>query len=179
MNCRNRFLLLSMLLLTGAFTTLHAQDDKSKRPSPLLEAKATVGDLHIDIDYGSPAVKGRKVWGGLVPYGEVWRTGANEATTFEVNKDVEIEGQKLSAGKYSLFTIPGEKEWTLIFNKEASQWGAYNYKVEEDALRVTLKPEKVKEMSERLTFKINEKTGKVTLYWENIAVPFMVKTPKI
>ena len=154
MNCRNRFLLLSMLLLTGTFTTLHAQDDKSKRPSPLLEAKAT-------------------------PYGEVWRTGANEATTFEVNKDVEIEGQKLSAGKYSLFTIPGEKEWTLIFNKEASQWGAYNYKVEEDALRVTLKPEKVKEMSERLTFKINEKAGKVTLYWENIAVPFTVKTPKI
>lgn len=179
MNYRNRFLLLSMLLLAGTLTTLHAQDDKSKRPSPLMEAKATVGDLHIDIDYGSPAVKGRKIWGALVPYGEVWRTGANEATTFEVNKDVEIEGQKLPAGKYSLFTIPGEKEWTLIFNKEASQWGAYNYKAAEDALRVTLKPEKVKEMSERLTFKINEKTGKVTLYWENIAVPFMVKSTKV
>lgn len=178
MNLRNRFLLLATLLMVGVFTTLHAQDDKSKRPSPLLEAKASIGDLSIDIDYGSPAVKGRKIWGALVPYGEVWRTGANEATTFEVNKDVEIEGQKLPAGKYSLFTVPGEKEWTIIFNKEASQWGSYNYKKEQDALRVTVKSEKSKEMNERMTFKIDEKTGKVTLFWENVAVPFTVKSSK-
>lgn len=178
MQFRNRFLLLATLLLVGVFTTLHAQDDKSKRPSPLMEAKASIGDLSIDIDYGSPAVKGRKIWGTLVPYGEVWRTGANEATTFEINKDVVIEGQKLAAGKYALFTVPGEKEWVIVFNKEANQWGSYNYKKEQDALRVTVKAEKSKEMNDRLTFKIDEKTGKVTLLWENVAVPFTVKAAK-
>lgn len=179
MQFRNHFLTMLLLLTVGVCTTLTAQDDKSKRPSPLMEAKATVGDLIIDIDYGSPAVKGRKVWGALVPYGEVWRTGANEATTFEVNKEVEIEGQKLPAGKYALFTIPGEKEWTIVFNKEASQWGSYNYKKDQDALRVTVKPETTKELSERMTFKVDEKTGKVTLQWEKVAVPFTVKASKV
>lgn len=174
----NRLLLLLTFLTVGIFTTLHAQDDKSKRPSPLLEAKASVGELDIKIVYGSPAVKGRKLWGALVPYGEVWRTGANEATTFEVNKDVEIEGQKLPAGKYALFTIPGEKEWIIIFNKEANQWGAYNYKKEEDALRVTAKSAKSKPMMERMTFKVEEKSGKVTFLWENLAVTFNVKELK-
>ncbi|MFN7118822.1 MAG: DUF2911 domain-containing protein [Saprospiraceae bacterium] len=178
MQLRNRLLLLATLLTVGIFTTLHAQDDKSKRPSPLVEAKATVGDVNVSIVYGSPAVKGRKIWGALVPYGEVWRTGANEATTFEVSKDVEIEGQKLPAGKYALFTIPGEKEWTIIFNKEASQWGAYNYKKDQDALRVTVKADKAKPANERMTFKIDEKSGKVTLLWENVAVPFTVKAAK-
>lgn len=178
MQLSKRFLLLLSLFTLGVFTSLHAQEDKSKRPSPLMETKASVGDLKINIAYGSPAVKGRKIWGALVPYSEVWRTGANEATTFEVNKDVTIEGQKLPAGKYSLFTIPTEKEWTVIFNKEPDQWGAYNYNKDMDALRVTVKPEKSKQMNERLTFKVDQKTGKVTLLWENLSVSFNVKTAK-
>lgn len=175
MNFRNRFFVLVALLTVGMFTNLNAQDEKSKRPSPLMEAKASVDDLTIDIDYGSPAVKGRKIWGSLEPYGEVWRTGANEATTFEVNKDVIINGEKLAAGKYSLFTIPTEKDWTVIFNKEANQWGAYNYKQDKDALRITVKTDKAPALTERLTFKVDEKTGQVTFLWENVTFHFDVK----
>ncbi|RMG72406.1 MAG: DUF2911 domain-containing protein, partial [Bacteroidetes bacterium] len=96
----------------------------------------SIGTAEITINYGSPAAKGRTLWGDLVPYGAVWRTGANEATTFTVSQDVTIEGQTLPAGTYSLFTIPGESDWTIIFNKTAEQWGAYEYDEAADALRV-------------------------------------------
>lgn len=175
MQLRNRFLLLATLLMVGVFTTLHAQDDKSKRPSPLVEKKASVGDLNIAIIYGSPAVKGRKIFGGLEAYGKVWRTGANEATTFAVDKEVTINGEKLAAGKYALFTIPNEGEWTVIFNKQPDQWGAYNYDESKDALRVMVKPSASSEITERLTFNIDSKTGKVTFFWEKVAFSFEVK----
>jgi hypothetical protein len=176
MQLSNRLLLLALFLMAGVFSALHAQNtDKSKRPSPLVEKKATVGDLTIAINYGSPSVKGRKIWGELEPYDKVWRTGANEATTFEVNQDVTINGEKLTAGKYALFTIPTEKEWTLIFNKEPNQWGAYNYKQDQDALRVQVKTDTTKQPTERLTFNIDEKTGKVTFLWENVTFNFDVK----
>ncbi len=176
MKSGNRFLLLVAFLTVGMFATTHAQD-KSKRPSPPAEAKATVGDLSIAINYNSPAVKGREIWGKLVPYGEVWRTGANEATTFEVNHDVIIEGQKLAAGKYALFTIPGEDKWTVIFNKEAGQWGAYNYNKDKDALRITVQPGKAESFQESMDFSVNAEnnTGVVVFTWENLSFSFKVK----
>lgn len=172
-----QYALLSFLML--AFLTIsvqaNAQDDKSKRPSPPMESKAIIGGaVNVMINYSSPAVKGRNVWGDLVPYGEIWRTGANEATTFEVSRDVLINGQRLPAGKYAFFTIPGQKTWTLIFNKEPNQWGSYNYKQEMDALRVEVKAKASKTFNERLAININNK-GKASLAWEKVEVRFTVK----
>jgi hypothetical protein len=117
----------------------------------------------------------------LVPYGKVWRTGANEATTFEVSTDVMIEGKKLAAGRYALFTIPGEEEWTIIFNKTADQWGAYGYKAEDDALRVVVAPVSHGEMAERLVFQIvpdGDAKAVVTMYWGKVAVGFNMTSVK-
>jgi hypothetical protein len=141
--------------------------------SPALTATGTIGEASITINYGSPAVKGRKIWGALVPYNKVWRTGANGATTFETNKAVKIEGKELAAGKYALFTIPGETDWTIIFNKVSDQWGAYNYSEKDDALRVTVKSKKVTKMNERLGIEVTD-SGFV-IRWEYIEVPVSVK----
>jgi Protein of unknown function (DUF2911) len=168
---------LTMVLAIFASTALQAQDQKAQRPSPPKTVNRMLDSLSINIVYNAPSVKGRTIWGALVPYGKVWRTGANEATTFEVNKPVLIEGQKLAAGKYSLFTIPGEKEWVVVFNKEAEQWGAYSYKKDTDALRVTVKPGKTKLLVEQLTIDVSDK-GEVNIAWENVQIAFGVKEAK-
>jgi hypothetical protein len=146
--------------------------------SPPASATAKIGNTDVTIKYSSPAVKGRKVWGDLVPYGQVWRTGANEATTITFSKDVSVEGQKLAAGTYALFTVPGENEWTIVFNKTAKQWGAFKYEQAQDALRVKVKPTAAKSMNERMKIEVQPKgqnAGVVTIMWENVAVPFTVK----
>ncbi len=148
-------------------------EDKSKRPSPPARLEAKVGDLDVIIDYSQPAVNGRSIFGDIVPYGEVWRTGANEATTIRFDEDVTVEGKKLMAGTYALFAIPNEKEWTIIFNKKANQWGAFEYKEAEDALRVSVKPIQEKEVTERVTFSINE-TGQVIIQWDRTKVSFQL-----
>jgi hypothetical protein len=127
----------------------------------------------ITINYGSPSVKGREIWGKLVPFNQVWRAGANDATTFETDKEVMIEGAKLPAGKYSFFIIPNDKECTIIFNKEAKQWGAYKYKENEDQLRVTVKQEVAKSKTEKLVYVIEK--DRVSLNWDNWIIPFSVK----
>lgn len=172
---------LSLLMLTflvlGTASQVNAQEDKSQRPSPPATATITTNDLTITIDYSSPAVKGRQVLGNLIPNGKIWRLGANEATTFNVSKDVLVEGQILHAGKYSLFSIQDGGDWTFIFNKVADQWGAYNYDQSKDAIRVTVTPGKSSEMVERMTFNIKEtKKGAadVVFNWENIEVKFHV-----
>jgi hypothetical protein len=168
-----------ILFFTFLFTafffslTTMAQDDKSKRPSPPATLNAKAGDANIVIDYSQPAVKGRSIEKELAPYGKVWRTGANEATTFSVDKDVKIEGKDLKAGKYALFTIPGQDEWTIIFNKQPNQWGAFKYEQAQDALRVNVKPTKAPEFTERMTFAFNE--GKVALMWGDTKVDFAVQ----
>lgn len=149
------------------------EEDKSKRPSPPAKAEGKVDDVSIVIDYSQPATKGRTIFGDVVPYGEIWRTGANEATTITFDKDVLIEGQKLVAGTYSLFTIPNEKEWTIIFNKNPKLWGAFEYKQEEDALRVNVKPSKETELTERFTIAVEE-GGMISMKWENTKVTFKV-----
>jgi hypothetical protein len=147
-----------------------AQD---KPASPKAEATATVSGAKVTIVYHQPSARGRKIMGGLVPYGQVWRTGANDATTIEFDKDVKIEGKDLKAGKYSLFTLPGENEWTIIFNKDTKQWGHYNYKESDDVLRVKVKPTKTDSFVE--TFTITPEKDQVLLKWENTAVAFKVK----
>ena len=150
------------------------KEDKTKRPSPPAKVTEKVGATTVTINYSRPSVKGRKIFGGLEPYGKVWRAGANEATTFEFDKDVKIDGQALAKGKYAFFAIPDEKEWTLIFDKKADQWGAYDYKEGNDALRVKVKPVKSPKLTEQLTYTIDKK-GDVKLWWENVEVPFKVQ----
>ncbi len=150
------------------------QDDKASRPSPPAEASKKTPNATITINYSQPSVKGRELWGKLVPYGQVWRAGANEATTFQVDKDVKVEGQPLAAGKYGLFAIPNADEWTIIFNKVPNQWGAFKYDEKQDALRVKVKPKKSAAFNEKLVYKV-ENNGKVSLDWENVDVSFNVK----
>lgn len=169
-----------VLAFAGMFMTslIWAQEDKSKRPSPPATATGKVMGATITINYSSPAVKGRKIWGGLVPYDKVWRAGANEATLFETNKGIKVEGKSLPAGKYSLYAIPGEKEWVIILNSKTGQWGV---KMDEstteepanDVLRVMVKPEKSANFNERLKY-IVDKNG-FALEWENLKVPVSIK----
>jgi hypothetical protein len=152
---------------------------KLPRASQKSTLSQTVGLTDITIVYSRPGVKGRKIWGALVPYGQVWRTGANEATTIAFSDDVTINGKDLPKGMYSLHTIPGEAEWTLIFNKTADQWGSYSYDATKDALRVTAKPRKGDERHEWLTFEVPElSTDQATfeIAWENVEVPFTINT---
>lgn len=152
-------------------------EDKSKRPSPPAVVKTTVRGTDLTIDYSKPSLKGRAAFGEkspLAPVGEVWRTGANEATTFTVSKPVKINGQALAAGTYGLFTIPGATEWTIIFNKTAKQWGAYEYKAADDVLRVKVKPTTLASPVEQFTITA-DKSGKVALMWDKTEASFMVK----
>ena len=148
-------------------------DDKSQRPSPPAVAEGKIGETNVMIDYSQPAVKGRAIWGDLVPYGSVWRTGANEATTIEFSQAAKVNGKEIPAGKYSLFTIPGEKEWTFIFNSVDKQWGAYEYDESKDVLRVTATPEETETASERMTFAVNE--DGFDLMWDKLKVGVTVE----
>lgn len=139
--------------------------------SPLKQLSGVIDGVELTITYGSPAAKDRVLWGELVPYDEVWRTGANEATTIEFGSDVMIEGQPLAAGKYAFFTIPGENDWTLIFNTESEQWGAYNYQEAQDALRAKVIPGKAVK-SETFDFEVDG--NQVSFMWGEMAVPFNV-----
>lgn len=169
------------LLATGLFTSMQVNaqkppEDKSKRPSPPAKvSQALKSGATITINYSQPAVKGRTIGKDLEPMeGKVWRTGANEATVFETTKDVMVEGKKLPAGKYGLFTIFNGNEATIIFNKTWNQWGAFNYKDAEDMLRVKTKIKAAKSITEKMSFMINP-TGEVMLMWGNKTVDFMVK----
>ncbi|MGB6035623.1 MAG: DUF2911 domain-containing protein [Cryomorphaceae bacterium] len=165
---------ISLLFLAFLFvgTSLHAQD-KADRPSPPKTAEATLASGKVIIDYSSPAVKEREIWGELVPYGKMWRTGANEATTIMLEKDMKVGGKLIPAGKYALFTIPGKDEWTVVINSEWDQWGAYNYDESKDVHRFTVKPNMNKENQERLTFDVSD-DGTVTMMWEKMAISFEI-----
>jgi hypothetical protein len=160
-----------------AVATTYGQADKSKRPSPPDSVKQTLKNgTTISINYSQPSLKGRTIGKDVEPMnGQVWRAGANEATTFEINKDVKVEGEALPAGKYALYMLPEEKEWTIIFNKNWNQWGTnYEQNKSQDILHVKVKPRKADKSTEKLTYKIDEK-GKVTLLWGDLDVKFEVK----
>ncbi len=169
----SRCFFLSILIIGFSYTA-----DAQKNPkSPPKSLTHTMGELTININYNAPSVKGRKIWGGLESYDEVWRTGANNATTFEINQATEINGQPLAAGKYALFTIPGKDSWTFIFNKEADQWGAYNYKEKEDVLRIVVTPNYESEFTEQMAFEVSDE-GEVSLLWEKLEASFVIGAMK-
>jgi Protein of unknown function (DUF2911) len=175
------------LTVLAAFTATAASAQQQPltipRPSPNASLSQTIGITEVVLHYSRPGVKGRAVWGGLVPYNEVWRTGANENTTISFSTPVRIEGHDLPAGLYGLQTIPTAGDWTVIFSKDAQLWGAFDYKQEHDALRVQVKPAPA-EFQERMSFDFTDLTdtsAKVVLLWEKLQVPFRIEvdTPKL
>ncbi|WP_017734000.1 DUF2911 domain-containing protein [Nafulsella turpanensis] len=157
-----------------------ANEGEQKKPlSPHTSAMAMVGDAHIHIDYSSPRVRNRIVFGGLVALDEVWVSGAHNATWLEADKALRIAGNELPAGKYALFTIPGEDQWTVIFNRNWEQHGKDEYKQSDDVFRFKVEPETLQETKEELTYEVNKQSdrdGTISLAWEKkkISFPFEV-----
>jgi len=162
--------LLAMVLVA---IPLQAQGLEMPRVSPKAVVTQTIGTTTVTVNYHRPGVKDRAIWGGLVPYNEVWRTGANEATTLTISDPVKVEGQELAAGTYALATIPGADEWTFIVNKNTAMWGTMGYKQEEDVLRVKVKPVTVAQ-TEWMQFvfaDLKEDSATLMLQWDKVGVP--------
>lgn len=173
-------LVLSLFLVLTLGWSMQAQIS-TPAPSPLAKMEQMVGLTEVHLEYSRPSAKGRTIFGDLVPYDKLWRTGANAATKVTFSENVVIEGQDLEAGSYALFTIPGEDEWTIIFNTDTEQGGTGNYDEEKDALRVTVKPQALSQHVETFTIGINDITSSsatMNLRWENtqVIVPFTVFT---
>ncbi|MDQ3132610.1 MAG: DUF2911 domain-containing protein [Acidobacteriota bacterium] len=172
-NMKKLFILMSLVFVfsVGTFAQMVLPRDSQRAT-----ISQVIGDTSVSVVYHRPNTKGRKVWGELVPFGQVWRTGANEATVFEVSNDVTINGQLLPKGKYSLHTIPTESEWTLIFNKTWNQWGSFEYDAKQDALRVSAKPT-TGEMRETMSFDFGDmkpNSTQVVIAWDKVRVPFTI-----
>jgi hypothetical protein len=182
------------------FASIASAQLRLPRPSPKATATQTIGVTDITIVYSRPATKGRKIWGDwptpvageatlddqdtrpagapIVPYGHIWRAGANEATKFTVTDDVLVNGQPLPAGTYSLHTIPGKDEWTIIFNTVADQLGSFDYDAKKDALRVKTKPELSEQPQEFLDISIvpiKDNAAVARIKWEKVSVPFTIE----
>jgi hypothetical protein len=153
--------------------------DKSKRASPQAQASINVGGATLTVDYGQPAKKGREIFGKLVPYGEVWRLGANEATEITLSKDVSVAGKPLKAGRYMLCAIPQPNSWTIIFNSKLGQWGAFFYDQKNDVLRVDVPASTSDNPAEQLalSFETSDNTANLLIQWDKVkvAVPFAIK----
>src|SRR5215212_9042736 len=205
MKVQKRFLPAAAAALVLAFAASASAQVRAPRPSQKASVMQTVGVTDITITYSRPGVKGRAIWGDppagaatgtatlddararaanavIVPYGHVWRTGANEATTFTVTDDVLVNGQPLKAGTYSLHTIPARDEWTIIFNGDPGQWGSFAYDEKKDVLRVKAKPQAAADSKEWLAFDIDpdgESAARVNIRWEKIVVPFTVEVKDV
>jgi Protein of unknown function (DUF2911) len=159
----------TVLICSSAFS----QDAKA-RISPARSVSGMIGPANVTIAYSSPAVRGRKIWGGLVHYDSVWRAGANEATTFETDKAIMVAGKPLPAGKYGFFLLPRETgSWTVIFNNVPNQWGAFKYDSTKDQLRVEVMPRQSADNTEALEYKIV--AGGFGLNWEKMMLFIPVK----
>lgn len=202
LKCISVSLFAVLCLAVSAFAQI-----ETPRPSQKASVMQRIGVTDITITYSRPGVKGRKIWGDplpeqastkgeatlddqnerpkgapIVPWGHVWRTGANEATQFVVTDDVLINGQKLPAGSYSLHTIPTKDEWTIVFNGTANQWGSFDYDPAKDTLRVKAKPQLMNDSQEWLAYTIDPTgadSAQVNIRWEKVNVPFTVKVPDV
>ena len=170
-------LLIFCVVLVFIENTSAQNNNKQVRVSPKAMVKQTIGFTDVIIDYSRPGVKGRTIWGNLVPYNVVWRAGADEATKLTFSTDVKINGKSLKAGSYSFFVIPTKNNWTLIFNKVATQWGAFEYNESEDVFRIEVTPEDGN-FQEWLSYTITktvDNSAIIRLEWEKIKVPFTVE----
>jgi len=178
MRHHTKILAVLVTILATAAIVVRAQQDKASRPSPPASADCALsGGQKITIDYSSPRMKGRKIFGSLVPYGQVWRAGANEATTMNVGTDVTIGGKPVSAGKYTLFAIPEQNKWTLIISKKTGEWGTAYPGPENDLGRVDMKAEKLPAPIENFTISFNQTPGGCTLKmaWETTEASVEIK----
>ncbi|MEH6304340.1 DUF2911 domain-containing protein [Olivibacter sp. CPCC 100613] len=163
--------------ITTIFFVLLMTSFASCGKSPHKSAVGKIGQATISIDYSSPSVKGRTIWGALVPYDKIWRAGANAATVFETDKDLTIDGKNLPAGRYSLFAIPGKTSWTMIFNSQTGQSGIKqngeaNLDRSQDVLTISVQPIS-NPMMENLTYEVNEQG--IALVWEKVRIPINIK----
>jgi hypothetical protein len=168
---------LIILVLTGVSTTAFAQDDKSKRPSPPAQAQCKLPDgKTVTIDYSSPREKGRKIFGGLVPFGKVWRAGANEATTFVTGTGLTVGGKDVPAGNYTIFAIPSAENWTLVVSKGTGEWGTDYPGEAKDLTRVEMKTAKTSAPVENFTIAFDQMGKGCTLRmsWENTEASVMM-----
>jgi hypothetical protein len=153
--------------LGGAGVALLARQDKSSRPSPPAKAECKLSDgKSVTIDYSSPRAKGRKIFGGLVPYGQVWRAGANEATTFVTSSDITVGGKTVPAGKYTIFTVPAEDKWTLVISKKTGEWGTAYPGPDNDLARIDMKVSKTSAPVENFTITFDQAGAGCTLKME-------------
>ena len=180
---RTHFLVLS--LLVGALTlaaSLPAQTPKVEFPaaSPACTIKQRVGLTDIEVAYSRPGVKNREIFGGIVPYGQVWRTGANAATKITFSTPVKLNGTDIPAGTYALFTIPGPDDWTVIINKNARQWGAFQYDPKADVARFKVTPFQLAEQIETFMIEFNDirdESATLDLVWDHVVVPIHIEIP--
>jgi hypothetical protein len=186
----NSLIVITLLFSAATFAQQNKkQDKKTDKKTDVKKVKAspkagvfqTIGITDVNVSYSRPGVKNRKIWGDLVPFNKVWRAGADEATKITFSTDVTIEGKKLPAGAYGFFAIPGENEWTLIFNKIADQWGAFTYNESEDALRIKVKPV-ANTNHEWLLYSFTDMTppnapasALLNLIWEKLKVSFKIE----
>ena len=184
-NILNLFVMFILAFSVSAFAQQDKKQDKKHekpdvkkvRVSPKAGVFQTIGITDVNVSYSRPGVKNRKIWGELVPYNKVWRAGADEATKITFSTDVIIEGKKLPAGAYGFFAIPGENEWTLIFNKVSDQWGAFTYNESEDALRIKVKPVS-NSNHDWLLYSFTDMTSttaQLNLIWEKLKVSFKIE----
>lgn len=173
---KNSFKVVTLSLLVLAIAIPAFAQLELPRVSQKATVTQTVGLSDLSVIYSRPGVKGRTIWGDLVPFDQVWRTGANEATKFTTSDDIMVNGQKLAAGSYALATIPGKDEWTVIFNTQSDLWGAYEYDEKKDALRVKVKPQSGAHQEWfQITFEeVTPSSATMVLAWEKLAVPLKI-----
>jgi hypothetical protein len=167
--------LVAALAIAGL--ALRAQQDKASRPSPPAKAECKIDGKTITVDYSSPRAKGRKIFGALVPYGQVWRAGANEATTLTTSSDINIGGTTVPAGKYTIFAIPGESKWTLVISKKTGEWGTAYPGPDNDLARIDMKVSKPPALVENFTIAFDQKGNTCTMRmeWENTSASVDIK----
>ncbi len=173
-----KYVTLALLFLAGISTASFAQGLKLPSLSPTAKVSQQFSVSEIEIEYSRPSARGRKIFGGLVPYGEVWRTGANASTKLTVGEDFNIGGVDVKAGKYSFYTIPGAAEWTVILNSDLGNWGAMGYSTDKDVARFTVKPSTINNKTETFTIEIADITFNscnIVVKWENTKVVVPVK----
>lgn len=161
---------------TGTEITVPPRGNDEARASSNAAVSQTIGTTNVTVTYGRPHVRDRAIYGDLVPYGQIWRAGANEATTITFSDDVTVAGEDLAAGTYALFATPNEDSWTLHFNSVAEQWGAYNYNASNDVLTVTVTPQEAP-AQEMLTYSFQDVTnteGTLVLHWADVMVPVTI-----
>lgn len=168
-------LALALAATVAALTLPATAEERTPQVSPFSQITQRVGLSDVTIRFSRPGVKGRRIWGDVVPMGKIWRTGANEATTITFEEDVLVEGKPVAAGTYALFTVPGEKTWSVILNKDAKQWGAYAHKDADDVVKVDVTPRAAASPEEWMAFRFSDLSNDgatIVLSWEKIEVPF-------